>query len=112
MKFYGLTEETASFIAVFDSEEVDTFSYHARIADWMVQTKEATPRSYHKQNLINAFRLAIRPKIHRVRVEKDLVRQGEDLHVGHDWENGDAFENILQDLINVNDIDFKQLPLE
>jgi hypothetical protein len=50
--------------------------------------------------------------MHPVRADNDLIGHGDDWHVGHDWENGDAFKDILQDFITVNDIDFKQLALE
>ena len=50
--------------------------------------------------------------MHRVRADNDLIGCGDDWHVGHDWENGYAFKDILQDFITVNDIDLKQLTLE
>jgi hypothetical protein len=100
------------FAAIFDTVHVVTCSYHACIDDWMVLTKGAPRWSYQKQNLTNAFRLAIRHQMRRVRDDNDLLGEGKDWHVGHDWENNDAFKEILQDFISVIDIDFKKLTLE
>jgi hypothetical protein len=47
-----------------------------------------------------------------VRCVNNLVDQGDESHVGHDWENDNALTQILRDNIMETGVDFQGMQLE
>ena len=47
-----------------------------------------------------------------VRNRTGLYGRGAEYHVGHDWENGNAFKYILDDFVSMKSLDLESLRIE
>ena len=102
---------TGGFKAVFEDGESDTFSYKTCVDGWMTEVKGAPVKDYHNADVTLAFRNEVLEQTRAVRNRSALPR-GHELHVGHDWENGNAFKDILKDFVANKSLDLKTIGVE
>jgi hypothetical protein len=102
---------TGGFKAVFDGGESVTFSYNTCLDGWMTAVKGAPVKDYRKADVTEAFRNEVAEQTRDVRYSSGLPR-GADYHVGHDWENGNAFKNILKDFVAEKSLDLESIAID
>ena len=78
---------------MLEDEESVTFSYITCIDGWMTEVKEAPVKDYRKADVTLAFRNEVSEQTRDVRIRSGLPH-GHELHVGPDWEIGNAFKDI------------------
>lgn len=82
-------------LAVWDDGYTATFSYHVALDRWMANKTGRSVRDSHRGEVYRAFRNEVQDQTRAVRARAGLQGRGAEFHVGHDWESGDSFRNIL-----------------
>ena len=92
-------------MSVFPDGRSETFSYQKCLDQWMATKTQKTPRSTSNGEVCRVFRNEILDQMRDVRFKARLGGQGNEFHVGHDWQKGNAFIKILKDFCAKRKID-------